>query len=179
MGINAKSLCEYGKLPLSESLMIEELEVLEKDLSEFIHLVHMAKRPTVKEVTQMDIELILEKIESMKNRDKDLVQTKESWVKVVKLKNRKYNGKDHRQDDARPVISNCYNLLYNDSRYDDAPVITVRPSERNLTHGRMDKRKQRREVTGEKQHKVIIVGDSHARRGAAEIRHLLNNNFEV
>jgi hypothetical protein len=30
----------------------------------------------VKEVIQMDIELILEKIESMKNRDKDLVETK-------------------------------------------------------------------------------------------------------
>ena len=28
-------------------------------------------------------------------------------------------------------------------------------------------------------HKVIIVGDSHARRGAAEVKHLLNNKFEV
>jgi hypothetical protein len=98
---------------------------------------------------------------------------------VVKSKNRKYNGKEHRQEDARPETSNCYNPLYNDSKYDDAPESTVRPSERNLTHGRMDKRKQRREVIGKKQHKVIIVGDSHARRGAAEIRHLLNNNFEV
>ena len=26
---------------------------------------------------------------------------------------------------------------------------------------------------------MIIVGDSHARRGAAEVKHLLNNKFEV
>jgi hypothetical protein len=90
--------------------------VLEKDLSEFIHLVHIAKRPTVKDVTQMDIELILEKTESMKNRDKDLVERKESWAKVVKSKNRKYNGKEHRQGEARPETSNRYNLLYNDSK---------------------------------------------------------------
>ena len=58
--INAENSCEYGKVPLSESLNLVELEVLEKDLSEFIHLVHIAKRPTVKEVIQKDIELILE-----------------------------------------------------------------------------------------------------------------------
>jgi hypothetical protein len=133
MVINEKSSCEYGKLPLSESLRLVELEVLEKYLSEFIHLVHVAKRPPVKEVIQVDIELILEK-----NRDKDLVETTESWAKVVKSTNRKYNGKGHRQEDTRPEISNRYNLLYNDSSYDDAPVITVRPSTRNLTHGRMD-----------------------------------------
>jgi hypothetical protein len=70
MVINAKISCEYDKLPLSESLSLVELEVLEKGLSEFIHLVHIAKRPTVKEVIKMDIELILEKIESMKNRER-------------------------------------------------------------------------------------------------------------
>ena len=35
--INAENSCEYGKVPLSESLKLVELEVLEKDLSEFIH----------------------------------------------------------------------------------------------------------------------------------------------
>jgi len=38
---------------------------------------------------------------------------------------------------------------------------------------------QKREAMKKKQHKVIIIGDSHARRGAAEVKHLLNNNFEV
>ena len=35
--INAENSWEYGKVPLSESLKLVELEVLEKDLSEFIH----------------------------------------------------------------------------------------------------------------------------------------------
>ena len=30
-----------------------------------------------------------------------------------------------------------------------------------------------------KQHKVLIVGDSHARGCAARVKHLLNNNYEV
>jgi uncharacterized Zn-finger protein len=53
---NAESSCEKGKVPLSESLKLVEIEMLEKDLSEFIHLVHVAKRPAVKEVIQRDIE---------------------------------------------------------------------------------------------------------------------------
>ena len=36
--LNAENSWEYGKVPLSESLKLVELEVLEKDLSEFIHL---------------------------------------------------------------------------------------------------------------------------------------------
>ena len=31
----------------------------------------------------------------------------------------------------------------------------------------------------EKQHKVVIVRDSHARGCAAEVKHLLKNSFEV
>ena len=127
----------------------------------------------------MDIELTLEKIESIKNINKDQVETKVSWSKVVKSKHRKYNWKENRQKDELPEISNRYNLLYNDSKNDDAPVNTGRSREKNPKHGRMDKMKQKREATKEKQHKVIIVGDSHARGGAAEVKHLLNNKFEV
>jgi hypothetical protein len=34
-------------------------------------------------------------------------------------------------------------------------------------------------VLKRKQHKVLIVGDSHARGCAARVKHMLNNNFEV
>jgi hypothetical protein len=34
-------------------------------------------------------------------------------------------------------------------------------------------------MVGQKQHKVIILGDSHARGCASEVSHLLNNDFEV
>jgi len=39
-----------------------ELEVPEKGLSEMIHTLYVAERPTIKEVIQMDIELSLAKI---------------------------------------------------------------------------------------------------------------------
>jgi len=42
-----------------------EPEVLEKDLAEFIHILHIAERPTVKEVIWTENELILAKIESL------------------------------------------------------------------------------------------------------------------
>jgi hypothetical protein len=44
---------------------------------------------------------------------------------------------------------------------------------------RKDKMKYKRKVMEQKQHKVVILGDSHARRCAAKVKHLLNNNFKV
>jgi len=46
-----------------------ELEGLKRDVTELTHLLHMTKRPTVKEVIQMDIDLLLTKIESLKYID--------------------------------------------------------------------------------------------------------------
>jgi hypothetical protein len=57
----------YGKELLSESSKNVELESLEEDLSELTHILHIAERPTVKEVIQMDFELILAKTESLKD----------------------------------------------------------------------------------------------------------------
>ena len=70
-----------------------ELEVLEKGLQELIHTLHMAERLTVKEVIQMDIELILAKIESLKNIFKEQFGTKVSWTEVAMMKHKKYNYK--------------------------------------------------------------------------------------
>ena len=48
-----------------------ELEGLKRDVTELTHLLYFAKRPTVKEIIQMDIDLLLAKIESLK----DIVNT--------------------------------------------------------------------------------------------------------
>jgi hypothetical protein len=42
-----------------------------------------------------------------------------------------------------------------------------------------DKTKYKTRVMEQKQHKVVILIHSHARRCATEVKHLLNNNFEV
>jgi predicted transcriptional regulator len=60
-----------------------ELEVLKKDLSELIDILHIAERLTVKQVIQMDIELTLVKTGSLKNIFKEQFETKVSWTKVA------------------------------------------------------------------------------------------------
>jgi hypothetical protein len=128
-------LCEHGKVLLIESLKKVELEVLEKDLSELIHILRIAERPMVKEVIQMDIELILAKIESLKNIFKEQFEAKVSYTKVAMMKLQKYNCKEQRVKDAFAVISNRYNLLNNDSKSEDAPVSTDRLRVINPKHG--------------------------------------------
>jgi hypothetical protein len=156
-----------------------ELEVLKKDLSEIIHILHIAERPIVKEVIQMDIELILAKIESLKNIFKEQFETKVSWTKVVTMKHKKYYCREHGVEDAFAVIPNRYNLLYNDSKSKNTPVNTDRLRMISPKHGGKEKMKYKRKVMEQKQHKVVIIGHSHATGYAAEVKHLLNNKFEV
>ena len=49
----------------------------------------------------------------------------------------------------------------------------------NPKHRKKDRMKYKRKVMEQKQHKVVIVRDNHARGCAAEVEHLLNNKFEV
>jgi len=144
-----------------------------------IHILHTAERPTIKEVIWKEIELILAKIESLKNIIKEQFETKVSWTKVAIMKHKKCKYKVQRVEDAFPVISNRYNLLYNDSKSEDTPVSTDRLKVINPKHGKEDKMKRNRKVMEEKQHKVVIVGDSSVRRCAANAKHLLNEKFEV
>jgi hypothetical protein len=43
-----------------------ELVGLQRDLPELIHMLHVTKRPSTKEVIQADIDLILAKMESLR-----------------------------------------------------------------------------------------------------------------
>ena len=64
------------------------------------------------------------------------------------------------------------------SEVDDSSVSTV--ISRMVESKQVRKHKlDRKRMAGKKQHKVIILGDSHARGCASEISHLLNNDFEV
>ena len=64
----------------------------------------------------MVIDLILAKIESLKSMFKEQVETKMSWTYVATMKYKKYKCKEQRVEDVFPVISNRYNLLYNDQK---------------------------------------------------------------
>ena len=53
--ISAEISWKHVEIPLSESWKKVEPEVLKKDLPELIQMLHIAERPTVKEVIQKDI----------------------------------------------------------------------------------------------------------------------------
>jgi len=147
---SAEILCEHGEVPSSESLKKVEPEVLKKDLAELIHILYTAERPTLKEVIWTEIELILAKIESLKNIAKEQFETKVSWTKVAIMKHKECNYKVQRVGDAFPVISNHYNLLYNDSKSEDTPVSTDRLRVLSPKHWKEDKMKQNRKVMEKK-----------------------------
>jgi hypothetical protein len=59
-----------------------------------LHILHIAERPSVKEVIHIDIELILAKIERLKDIFKEQFETKVSWIKVMVMKHKRYNHKE-------------------------------------------------------------------------------------
>jgi hypothetical protein len=95
------------------------------------------------------------------------------------MKHKRYNHPDQRITDSFPLSSNRYNPLCNDSEGDDTPVRTEKSRALNFKHIRKYKLDRRKRVLEKKQHKVIILGDSHARECATKVGRLLNNDFEV
>jgi len=68
--------------------------------------------------------------------------------------------------------------LCNVSEVDETPVSTG--ISRMVESKQVRKHKlDHKSMVGKKQHKVIILGDSHARGCASEVSYLLNNDFEV
>lgn len=60
------------------------------------------------------IDLILVKIESLKDIFREQIETKVCWNKVAAMKHKKNNYKERRVTDRFPIISNRYSLLCND-----------------------------------------------------------------
>jgi hypothetical protein len=82
-----------------------------------------------------------------------------------------------------PPISNRYDLVCNDSVGDDAPVSTqestIVMSKYTGKNKTVRKKRVSKEEQHKKQHKIIVVGDSHVRKCATEVSQLLNKDFEV
>ena len=94
-------------------------------------------------------------------------------------KHKRYNHTDQMVTDTFPLSSNHYNPLCNVSEGDDTPVSTGKSRMVESKQVRKHKMDHKKSVVGKKQHKVIILGDSHARVCASEVSNLLNNYFEV
>jgi hypothetical protein len=69
--------------------------------------------------------------------------------------------------------------LCNNSEGYDTPVSTERLRVVYSNHIKKDKMNHKKGLLEKKQHKVIILGDSHTRGCATKVTYLLNNDFEV
>ena len=141
----------------------------------------MAERPSVKEVIQVDTDLILAKIESLKDSLRNQFGTNISWTRVAALKHNKSKYKKQKVADPFQITPNRYNLLSNDSNDDnDTPANTGKLSELTTNHARRDKKKNHKKNSVKtKVHKVLILGESYARGCASEVKQQLNKEYEV
>ena len=168
---------------LKASSVYIELDGLQHDLSKLIHILHVVERSSVKEIIQADIHLILSKIESLEDLSKNHLETNISWSRVATLKHNKSKYKKQTIPDPLYLTSNRYDLLNNDVDSEDkAPAKAVSVSVKKPTVNRVRKLKTnncKKKKVINSVHKVLIVGDSHARGCAAEVKLRLNGEYEV
>jgi len=96
-----------------------ELDELQYDLSELIHIRHLTERSSVKEIIQADIQLLLSKIESIEDLNKNQLETNILWSRVSALKHNKCKYKKQKISDPLYIASTLYSLLDNDVDFED------------------------------------------------------------
>jgi len=129
----------------------------------------------------VDVDLILAKIESLKDLLRNQLETKILWSTVAALKHSKSKYKKQMATDNFHITPNRYKLLGNDFNDEDGkPGNTGRWSKSTISYVRSDKKKNRKKsIVKSKVHKVLILGDSHARGCASEVKQQLNNEYKV
>jgi hypothetical protein len=102
-------------------------------------------------------------------------------TRATAMKHKRHNHTDQRVTDTFPLSSNRYNPLCNDSEGDDTPARTEKSRVVESKQVRKHKMDRKKRAVGKKQDQLIILGkeDSHASGCAAEVSHMLNNDFEV
>jgi hypothetical protein len=138
---------------------------------------------SVKEIIQADIHLILSKTESLEDLNKNQLETNISWSRVAALKHNKSKYKKQKISDPLYLTSNRFKLLNNDVDLEDntpakAVSVSVKKSTVNSVRKLKSNNYKKKNVINSV-HKVLIIGDSHARGCAAEVKRRLNSEYEV
>jgi len=160
---------ENSNVVLKASLVYVKLDGLQNDLSELIHILHVAERSSVKEIIQADIHLILSKIESLEDLNKNQLETNISWSRVAALKHNKSKYKKQKNSDPLYLTSNRYNLLNNNVDLAKAVSVSVKKPTVNRVRKLKSNNCKKKKVINSV-HRVLIVGDSHARGCNAEVK---------
>ena len=116
--------------------------------------------------------------ESHPTIDKNSAWKEIRLTRTMAMKHKRYKNTDQRVTDTFPLSLNRYDPLCNVSEGDNTLASTGKSKmaeSKQIRKHKMDCKKR----GGRRQHKVIILGDSHARGCASEVSRLLNNEFEV
>jgi hypothetical protein len=150
------------------NLSLQELVNLKEDMMELNKILNMVERYSVRDTLMAEISLISAKIDSLQVTSADNPNKDHPWTEVVK--GRKNISLTQRRGPFNiPVIHNRYNLLPLSEKCKTSQSASVRVVQRasvSKTHPR-------------KKNKIVIMGDSHARRCASEVLHNLDNTYEV
>jgi hypothetical protein len=111
-------------------------------------------------------------------------EKRHAWMEIrrsgaIVVNNKRYKHTDQMVTDTFPLSLNRYDPLCIHFEGDDTPVSTEESGVAKSKHLRKHRMDRRKTVLERKQHKVIILGDIHARERAAKVSHLLNDDFEV
>jgi hypothetical protein len=100
---------------LNETSSYTDIEALQRDATELTAMFYKIQRPTVKEVIQMDTDILLAKIGSLKVNSGDQHEAESTWKKVVGRKCKNNVNSDKNVVQPIPVIANPYNILHNET----------------------------------------------------------------
>ena len=151
----------------------EDIENLRCDLIELIEMRRSASRRYVREVITLDINLLTNKIESLKDDVSYREGTVTQWSKFAAGRRKICSHTRQSESKPIPVIHNRYKVLNNChiSEYASSDPAGSNPLARNC--------KIKSNKSTKTKHKILIIGDGHAQGIASESQLNLDNEFEI
>jgi hypothetical protein len=165
--VSEQVTCDFKQNQSNLNDRSEDIEHLSCDLIELIEMRRSASRQYVREVITSDINLLTNKIESLKDDVSYKESTVTQWSEVAAGGRKIRSHTRHSESKPIPVIHNWYEVLNNCyiSEYANSD-----PLVRNC--------KIKSKKSTKAKQKILITGDSHARGIASEIQLNLDDDFQ-
>jgi hypothetical protein len=162
-----KQVDHFSKV--SEGGNKNDLQNLQEDMEELKVLLKTAIHTSVKEVILYEINVILGKINSLTDACKRKIENYGCWTEVMRSANLFSNKNKQYQI---PLINNRY-YAFSHCKDSDSEMLKY---QQTRVHSGLHKDKDKENKL---KHKILIIGDSHTRGLATNLRHNLNEDYKV
>jgi hypothetical protein len=183
-GMNKNTSSSYSISSSNEQLAVEcemmyneqeqiqaETGNLKKDIEELKYLLTLVKRKGVIEVMQDNVNFLTTKTVSVNEQTVEVIRNESEWK--IGSKGRKSDSRKLNLQDTRliPVICNSSEPLNK--------LMNREIKAQNVNNFRLIGLKRKvKKSEYKRKHKILILGDSHARGMAAELKHNLDKKFD-